>query len=153
MIKRILALLLTLLLCITAAMAEATIEPTVTPTVEPTPEPGRLAGLVIGIDPGHQAHANSDKETIAPDSRQTKPKVSSGTEGVRTGIPEYITVLEISFKLRDALLAFAPSPKAFPFSAPRLSLRSAAGFGPAQPVCRGLSPSGALYEKVSRRVG
>ncbi len=31
--------------------------------------------------------------------------MSSGTDGVVTDIPEYITVLEISFKLRDALLA------------------------------------------------
>lgn len=27
---------------------------------EPMPQ-GRLEGLIIGIDPGHQAHANSDK--------------------------------------------------------------------------------------------
>ncbi len=68
-------------------------------------EPGRLAGIVIGIDPGHQAHGNSQKEAVAPGSREKKAKVSSGTDGVVTDIPEYITVLEISFQLRDALLA------------------------------------------------
>lgn len=83
----------------------ATAEPTEAPTAEPTDEPGRLQGLIIGIDPGHQAHGNSEKETIAPNSKKTKPKVSSGTTGVSTRIPEYVTVLEIAFKLRDALLA------------------------------------------------
>lgn len=70
-----------------------------------TPVPGRLAGLKIGIDPGHQAHANSERETIAPNSKEKKAKVASGTSGRKTGIPEYVTVLEISLKLRDALLA------------------------------------------------
>ena len=87
------------------AEPETTEEPTATEEPEPTPEPGRLAGLTIGIDPGHQEHANNEKETIAPDSKEKKPKVSSGTSGVSTRIPEYITVLEISFKLRDALKA------------------------------------------------
>ena len=61
--------------------------------------------MKIGIDPGHQAHGNSQKEAVAPGSREKKAKVSSGTDGVVTDIPEYITVLEISFQLRDALLA------------------------------------------------
>lgn len=72
---------------------------------EPETEPGRLAGIVIGIDPGHQAHGNSQKEAVAPGSREKKAKVSSGTDGVVTDIPEYVTVLEIAFELRDALLA------------------------------------------------
>lgn len=62
-----------------------------------------LTGVKIGIDPGHQAKGNNQKETIAPNSKKTKPKVSSGTSGVATHIPEYKTVLEISLKLRDAL--------------------------------------------------
>lgn len=70
---------------------------------EPMPQ-GRLEGLIIGIDPGHQAHANSDKEPIAPGSSEKKAKVASGTSGVSTGIPEYETDLEIALKLRDALL-------------------------------------------------
>ena len=63
-----------------------------------------LSGVKIGIDPGHQAKGNSQKETVAPNSSKTKPKVSSGTAGVKTRIPEYKTVLEISLKLRDALV-------------------------------------------------
>ena len=63
-----------------------------------------LVGVKIGIDPGHQAHGNNERETVAPNSSQTKAKVSSGTSGVATGIAEYVTVLDISLKLRDALL-------------------------------------------------
>ena len=75
------------------------------PVVEDEPNTLPLAGVKIGIDPGHQAHANSQKEAVAPGSSQMKAKVSSGTAGVRTGIAEYITVLEIAFKLKDALEA------------------------------------------------
>ncbi|MGN1005834.1 MAG: N-acetylmuramoyl-L-alanine amidase, partial [Aristaeellaceae bacterium] len=99
-----------------AVAQDVTIEPTATsmatpqPTAEPTatPEPTeapRLYGLRIGIDPGHQVQANYDKEPIAPGSSETKAKVASGTSGVRTGISEYVTDLEIALKLRDALEA------------------------------------------------
>ena len=62
-----------------------------------------LTGVKIGLDPGHQAHGNNEKETVAPDTTQTKAKVTTGATGVETRIPEYQTVLEIAFKLRDAL--------------------------------------------------
>ena len=84
------------------ATAASTAEPTATP--EPTQTP-RLYGLRIGIDPGHQEHANSEKEPVAPNSSETKAKVSSGTAGVSTGVAEYITDLEVALKLRDALEA------------------------------------------------
>ena len=86
------------------ANATASAEATEAPTPEPTQTP-RLYGLRIGIDPGHQEHANSEKEPVAPNSSETKAKVSSGTSGVSTGVPEYITNLEIALKLRDALEA------------------------------------------------
>ena len=84
------------------ATAASTAEPTATP--EPTQTP-RLYGLRIGIDPGHQEHANSEKEPVAPNSSETKAKVSSGTAGVSTGVAEYITDLEVALKLRTALEA------------------------------------------------
>ena len=63
-----------------------------------------LTGVKIGIDPGHQAQGNNEKETVAPGSNEKKAKVTSGTSGAATGIAEYVTNLEISLKLRDALL-------------------------------------------------
>lgn len=75
--------------------------PTATAAV-PTEEP-LLYGKIIGIDPGHQAHGNSEKEAVAPGSSEKKAKVSSGTTGRYTGVPEYVTNLEVSLQLRDAL--------------------------------------------------
>lgn len=83
-----------------AEVPAVTPEPIVTP--EPTAVP-RLHGLKIGIDPGHQGKGNSDKEPVAPNSNEMKAKVSSGTSGRFTGVAEYVTVLEISMKLRELL--------------------------------------------------
>ena len=69
---------------------------------EPIP---RGNGYLIAIDPGHQLHQNSEKEPIGPGSSETKMKVSSGTEGDYTGVPEYELTLEVSLKLRDELEA------------------------------------------------
>lgn len=84
------------------------IGPIASAPVEQTPQPTetpRLYGLKIGIDPGHQGQANSEKEPVAPGSSEKKAKVASGTRGVSTGIAEYVTDLEIGLKLRDALEA------------------------------------------------
>ena len=105
-----LAMILTLILCFSAA-AEGSEEtkvsrtPAPMPTMKPleTAEPLRLEGAKIGIDPGHQAHANWDTETIAPGSSETKAKVSSGTEGVKTHVAEYLVNMDVSLQLRDAL--------------------------------------------------
>ena len=77
------------------------------PTLPPleTVEPGLLTGVKIGIDPGHQAHGNSEKEAVAPGSSETKAKVSSGTSGRFSGVAEHVVNLQISLKLRDALEA------------------------------------------------
>ena len=61
--------------------------------------------MLIGLDPGHQAHANRDKEPLSPGSKELKNKVSSGTQGVKTRINEYETNLTIALKLRDRLEA------------------------------------------------
>lgn len=66
---------------------------------------GRFSGLIIGIDPGHQARANYGREPIAPGSKKKKAKVSSGTRGRKTKIPEHKVNLQASLKLRDALVA------------------------------------------------
>ena len=91
--------------------AEPTPEPETSSEPEPTREPGNsggsydLSGMVIVIDPGHQRHANSDQEPVAPWSDETKAKVSAGTSGVATGRPEYEVVLEIGLRMRDTLEA------------------------------------------------
>ena len=73
-----------------------------------------LSGLTVCLDPGHQSKGNSEKEPCAPwgpeknehyNNTVLKNKCASGTEGVQTGIAEYIVTLQISLKLRDALAA------------------------------------------------
>lgn len=60
---------------------------------------------VVVIDPGHQARPNLNPEPIGPGSSRTKAKVSSGTSGVVSGIPESELNLALGLKLRDALEA------------------------------------------------
>ncbi|MBR3504619.1 MAG: N-acetylmuramoyl-L-alanine amidase [Clostridia bacterium] len=104
--------------------AAPTAIPTITPTVEPSAAPvmpastpvvrlitieeterGVFSGVKIGIDPGHQLHGNSAQEPVAPGSAETKAKVSGGTQGVATLIPEYEVTLQVGLSLRDALEA------------------------------------------------
>lgn len=85
-------------------------EKTETPKPQKTPEPTQtpapkklLSGYIIGIDPGHQRHGNHDKEPQAPGSDMMKAKVSSGTEGIYTHVPEYQVNLDVGLLLRDML--------------------------------------------------
>ena len=77
-------------------------------TAKPTPasvsgQP--LSGYIIGIDPGHQAHANREKEPQSPGSSTMKNKVSSGTYGRFTGVREYEVNLQVGLAIRDSLEA------------------------------------------------
>lgn len=100
---------------------EATPEPTEEATPEPTKEPDgeeehttetgtNIVHKVsddapwIVIDAGHQSKGDSETEPIAPGSSERKAKVSSGTTGRYTGLPEYKLNLAVSLMLRDALL-------------------------------------------------
>lgn len=62
-------------------------------------------GKLIVIDPGHQENGNSEKEPVGPGASEMKAKVSGGTSGAVTGVPEYELTLELSLKLRDELTA------------------------------------------------
>lgn len=61
--------------------------------------------IKIAIDAGHQKKQMTAKEAIGPGSDQTKPMVSSGTEGVVTKRAEYQVNLEVSLKLKSILIA------------------------------------------------
>ncbi len=64
-----------------------------------------LAGILIGLDPGHQRKGNSALEPMAPGSSVMNKKVTSGTQGRFTGVPEYVVNLQVGLKLRDELEA------------------------------------------------
>jgi N-acetylmuramoyl-L-alanine amidase len=59
----------------------------------------------VVLDPGHQAAADNRPEPVGPGSADTKPRASSGTRGVVTGISEAELVLDVALILRDALAA------------------------------------------------
>ena len=63
-----------------------------------------LENFVIGLDPGHQLHANNQPEPISPSSSKKKKKVSSGTQGKWTRTPEYEVNLAVGLLLYDLLV-------------------------------------------------
>lgn len=68
------------------------------------PTEAATEGKLIAIDAGHQAKANTAKEPIGPKATKLKMKVTGGTKGVVSGVPEYELALNISLKLERELI-------------------------------------------------
>lgn len=66
----------------------------------PTEVPKKL----ICIDPGHQEKGNPELETVGPGSDVYKAKVTGGTVGIKTKLPEYKLTLTVSLLLREELV-------------------------------------------------
>ena len=60
-------------------------------------------GLKVAIDAGHQRKQNGDQEPIGPGASETKMKVTSGTEGCETKVPEHQVNLELAKKTEKIL--------------------------------------------------
>lgn len=59
---------------------------------------------VIAIDAGHQLRGNNAKEPNGPGSSVKKAKVTSGTSGCTTKLPEYKLNLQVAKKLKKELV-------------------------------------------------
>lgn len=82
--------------CDTTAATTATAAVAVTPAKH-------TGGHIIAIDAGHQSQGDSSKEPVGPGSSTMKAKVSGGTKGVATGLPEYKLNLQVALKLQAEL--------------------------------------------------
>ena len=75
------------------------------PAAADTPAPAQGRQYIVAIDPGHQRHGSSALEPNAPGSSVMKARVTSGTEGLWSGLEEYDLNLRVGLKLRAELEA------------------------------------------------
>ncbi len=86
------------------AVEDQSSAPDVLPPPSATPDTAKNGdSKLIVIDAGHQSAGNSGLEPIGPGSSEMKAKVSSGTTGAYTGIPEYKLNLEVALLLQTEL--------------------------------------------------
>lgn len=58
---------------------------------------------IIVLDAGHSANVARGYEPLGPGSSEQKAKDNSGTDGVATGVPEYVLTLNMAKKLQTTL--------------------------------------------------
>ena len=58
---------------------------------------------VVVLDPGHSGNVARGYEPLGPGSSEQKARDNSGTDGVATGVPEYVLTLNMAKKLQAAL--------------------------------------------------
>ena len=78
------------------------------PAPQENPAGGNTAswnGHIVCIDAGHQQHGISEQEPNGPGSTVMKAKLTTGTQGIATGLTEFQLNLDVSLKLRDELAA------------------------------------------------
>lgn len=71
----------------------------------PVEEPEPVIKKIIVIDAGHQLVPDLGTEPLGPGSTIMKYRVSDGTQGIVTRLPEYILNLQIAQKLKEKLIA------------------------------------------------
>ena len=95
---------------VTVTTAAETTAPTSTPTPTPAPtmipireDAPDLTGLVIVIDPGHQAETDNETESAASWLSLQKKRCTDGCVGVTTGVTEYEFTLDLALIMKDYL--------------------------------------------------
>lgn len=82
---------------------QITLETTAMPASEMPSVPTAKPVKCVVIDPGHQKDGNPEMEPIGPGAAEQKAKVTTGTTGCVTGVPEYELNLQISLQLKEEL--------------------------------------------------
>ena len=70
---------------------------------EVSPQMDVVTPLCVVLDPGHQRSGDPNPEPIGPGAAETKARVTSGTTGRYTGMPEYELNLQIGLQLKEEL--------------------------------------------------